>query len=121
MLKEGAHTSTTSKVHRSVYETFMSRTYLVHDDEVDSVLLRILVLAEPDAVALRIKALEVLHASSNVAVQTSLNLVCYAVCGYINKHTGAPMTKSPLSVWCTLEHSACTCNRYKRKTNRLHS
>ena len=44
---------------------------LVHDNEVDGVLLRVLVLAEPDAEALRIKALEVLRKTGQRNLNTA--------------------------------------------------
>lgn len=34
---------------------------LVHDNVVDGILLRVLIVAEPEAEALRVKALKVLH------------------------------------------------------------
>ena len=55
---------------------------LVHDDEVDSVLLRVLVLAEPDAEALRIKALEVLRKTGQRNLNTAGLCTCLAEGGH---------------------------------------
>ena len=43
-----------------------SQAHLVHDHEVDGVLVGVLVVAEPDAVALRVVAHEVLRHSSRI-------------------------------------------------------
>ena len=48
-------------------QQFLGRTHLVHDNVVDSILLRVLVVAEPDAEALRIKARKVLRLSTTVS------------------------------------------------------
>ena len=50
-----------------------SPAHLIHDNVVDSVLLWILVIAEPEAEALRVKALKVLRSSNSSEGQKQLS------------------------------------------------
>ena len=52
---------------------------LVHDDVVDSILLRVLIVAEPEAEALRVKALKVLHVQVIFSARRAITVVMQGV------------------------------------------
>ena len=69
--------------HLSMISWMCRDVHLVHDNEVDSVLLRIFVVHKVDAVALWVKSFKVLH--QNHILYQRMNKIC-AKCGLMNRN-----------------------------------